>query len=100
MSRNIAYVSISEWNKKVMRWIWIGVGIVLFIQLLLFAFYQPVPECSRSQYLEIFVLRPSITLVLEAGCMELIFRLFGRILGEHVITIVFRGFEKISVNSI
>ena len=89
MSRNIAYVSISEWNKKVMRWIWIGVGIVLFIQLLLFAFYQPVPECSRSQYWEIFVLKPSIVLILEAGCMELIFRFFGRILGEHVITIVF-----------
>ncbi len=39
-SSNIAYVSISEWNKKVMRFIWISTGLVIFIEVLLFVFFQ------------------------------------------------------------
>lgn len=89
MSRNIAYVSISEWNKKVMRWIWIGVGIVVFIQVLLFVFYQPVPECSRKEYWGLFVWKPSMIIILEAVCMELIFRFLGSALGEHMTTVAF-----------
>lgn len=88
-NRNIAYVSISEWNRKVMRWIWICIGLVIFIEMLLFIFYQPVPECSKSQYWETFVLRPSVAIVLEALFMEVVFRLFGNLLGEHVVTVVF-----------
>ncbi len=88
-SSNIAYVSISEWNKKVMRFIWISTGLVIFIEVLLFVFFQPVPECSKREYWEIFVLRPSILMVLEAACMELTFRCLSKILGEQVITVVF-----------
>lgn len=55
MNKNIAYVSITEWNRKVMRWIWISIGLVIFIEILLFLFYQPVPECSKREYLDILV---------------------------------------------
>lgn len=84
-NRNIAYVSISEWNKKVMHWIWICIGLVIFIQVLLFIFYQPVPECSKSQYWETFVLRPSVAIVLEAAFMELLIRPLGKLLGTVVV---------------
>lgn len=89
MNKNIAYVSITEWNRKVMRWIWISIGLVIFIEILLFLFYQPVPECSKREYLDTFVIRPSIMIVMYAGCMELIFRFFGEALGEYVTTILF-----------
>lgn len=89
MNKNIAYVSITEWNRKVMRWIWISIGLVIFIEILLFLFYQPVPECSKREYLDIFVIRPSMMIVMYAGCMELIFRFFGEALGEYVTTILF-----------
>lgn len=89
MNKKIAYVSITEWNRKVMRWIWISIGLVIFIQLLLFLFYQPVPECSKREYLDIFVIKPSIMIVMYAGCMELIFRFFGEALGGYVTTILF-----------
>ncbi|MCI9175038.1 MAG: GGDEF domain-containing protein [Lachnospiraceae bacterium] len=89
MNKNIAYVSITEWNRKVMRWIWISIGLVVFIQILLFLFYQPVPECSKREYLDIFVIRPSIMIVMYAGSMELIFRFFGEALGEYMTTILF-----------
>lgn len=89
MNKNIAYVSITEWNRKVMRWIWISIGLVILIQILLFLFYQPVPECSKREYLDIFVIRPSIMIVMYAGSMELIFRFFGEALGESMTTILF-----------
>ncbi|MEH2944081.1 GGDEF domain-containing protein [Lachnospiraceae bacterium KK002] len=88
-NRNIAYVSITEWNKKVMRFIWISIGLVVFIEVLLFIFYQPVPECSKREYWETFILKPSVMMVLEAGVMELIFRCLGKVLGEQVITVLF-----------
>lgn len=89
MNKNIAYVSITEWNRKVMRWIWISIGLVILIQILLFLFYQPVPECNKREYLDIFVIRPSIMIVMYAGSMELIFRFFGEALGESMTTILF-----------
>ncbi|MCI8483136.1 MAG: GGDEF domain-containing protein [Lachnospiraceae bacterium] len=88
-NRKIAYVSITEWNKKVMRWIWISIALVLVIQVLLFIFYQPVPGCSREEYWQTFIVRPSIMIVLEAVCMELIFRFLGNLLGERVVTVLF-----------
>ena len=72
-----------------MRFIWISIGLVVFIEVLLFIFYQPVPECSKREYWETFILKPSVMMVLEAGVMELIFRCLGKVLGEQVITVLF-----------
>lgn len=50
----------AEWKRVVFSSLWELWLITLLLELFLFIFFKPVPECDRKLYFELFVLRPTI----------------------------------------
>lgn len=86
MNRKVAYIDVNEWNRRVMRFIWIGLLNILLVEILLFFMYKPVPECSKLEYFRLFVITPVIPQLIAVVGMELASR-FVRILGEQFVTV-------------
>ncbi len=57
--RKISGKQLTEWNRAVFSLFWKIWLIILLIQLFLFIFYEPTPECSSMQYFKQFILVPS-----------------------------------------
>ena len=66
-----------EWNRTIFSLFWKIWLLTLLVELLLFLFYSPTPECSKSYYFYLFIVRPSGLELLVLVCFELAFtRLF------------------------
>lgn len=66
-----------DWNKTIFSLFWKIWLLTLFIELLLFVFFRPTPECSKAYYFYLFIAVPSGLELLVLIGIELIFtRLF------------------------
>ncbi|MBD5534400.1 MAG: GGDEF domain-containing protein [Lachnospiraceae bacterium] len=66
-----------EWNRTIFSLFWKIWLLTLLVELLLFLFYSPTPECSKSYYFYLFIVRPSGLELLVLVGFELAFtRLF------------------------
>ncbi len=48
-----------DWNTAIFSLFWKIWILTLFVELLLFIFYQPTPACSKSYYFYLFIVKPS-----------------------------------------
>lgn len=62
-----------EWNHAIFSLFWKIWLLTLFVELLLFIFYQPTPECSKGYYFYLFIVKPSGIELLALVLFQLIF---------------------------
>ncbi|MCM1308172.1 MAG: GGDEF domain-containing protein [Butyrivibrio sp.] len=62
-----------DWNKTVFSLFWKIWLLTLFVELLLFAFYSPTPECGRAYYFYLFIAKPSGLELLALIIFQLVF---------------------------
>lgn len=54
LSPNMKRRFLKEWNETIFTLFWKIWVITLFVELLLFCFFKPVPECSRLRYFYLY----------------------------------------------
>lgn len=87
VKKEVAYIDIAEWNKRVMYFMWMALLTILSAEIILFIMYQPVPECNRVEYFKIFVLTPTLVQGGTLLGMEVISRALRKFLGEQLTTV-------------
>ncbi len=76
-----------EWNRTIFSLFWKIWLLTLFVELLLFLFYSPTPECSKSYYFYLFIVRPSGLELLVLVFFELAFTRFFQSHSRRVVSI-------------
>lgn len=67
----------NDWNRTIFSLFWKIWLLTLLIELLLFLFYSPTPECSKAYYFYLFIVKPSGLELLVLTLFQLVFtRLF------------------------
>lgn len=62
-----------DWNQTVFSLFWKIWMLTLLVELLLFVFYSPTPECGRAYYFYLFIAKPSGLELLVLVAFQLIF---------------------------
>ncbi len=62
-----------DWNQTIFLLFWKIWGFTLFLELVLFAFFSPTPDCSRRLYAISFILIPSGSELFFLVCFQLLF---------------------------
>lgn len=71
-----------EWNTAIFSLVWKIFLLTLFVELLLFVFYQPTPACSKGYYFYLFIVKPSgielLALMLFQWLFTRVFKSYNR----------------------
>lgn len=62
-----------EWNSTIFSLFWKIWLLTLFVELLLFVFYQPTPACGKGYYFYLFIVKPSGIELLALVAFQLVF---------------------------
>lgn len=73
-SQNMKRQFLNEWNETIFTLFWKIWVITLFVELLLFCFFKPVPECSRLRYFYLFLFIPSGLELIILTVFQLVFQ--------------------------
>ena len=74
LSPNMKRRFLKEWNETIFTLFWKIWVITLFVELLLFCFFKPVPECSRLRYFYLFIFIPSGLELIILTVFQLVFQ--------------------------
>lgn len=76
-----------EWNTTIFSLFWKIWLFTLGIELLLFLFFHPTPECSKAYYFYLFIVVPSGLELLVLVSFEIIFTRFFKVYSQRIVSV-------------